>query len=95
MILSHHCIYSICIATVPDYVSFEQRCQYRSTWARQRTVERAGRLVCIAKMKKRRRVEDEDDQEVIQIAFELGSVLGKSFDLKLKVRCTASDTMVR
>lgn len=46
--------------------------------------------------KKRSREDDECDQEVIQIALEIGSTFGKGIDVKLKVwrcRCRPAHAM--
>ena len=36
--------------------------------------------------KRKAREDDEDDQDVVQLALELGSIFNKSFDIKLRVR---------
>lgn len=38
--------------------------------------------------KRKAREDDEDDQDVVQLALELGSIFNKSFDIKLRVRRT-------
>lgn len=38
------------------------------------------------RLKRKAREDDEDDQDIVQLALELGTIFGKSFDIKLKVR---------
>lgn len=42
--------------------------------------------VIAMQQKRKAREDDEDDQDVVQLALELGSIFNKSFDIKLRVR---------
>ena len=69
-----------------DHTSFYKKTIFSITVIRNHRARFSPDVGVAMRLKRKAREDDEDYQDVVQLALELGTIFSKSFDVKLKVR---------